>query len=73
LFAEDQAVKLIAALRPDADEITAVARAETDPARYSSFAPITAGPAVAVAALTAIGILGIVLAPIRLLKHIRSR
>lgn len=65
--------RVIEALRPDAKELAGLVRAETDPARYASFEPITAGPAAAVASLAAIGIAGMLIAPIRLLARLRKR
>jgi len=63
---------LLTTLRPDPEAIMDVVHAEMKPARYSSFKPITAGPLVAFAGLATIGILGLLLAPIRLLKNFRS-
>ncbi|HET9393799.1 MAG TPA: hypothetical protein VFO29_09825 [Candidatus Rubrimentiphilum sp.] len=61
--------KLIAALRPDGEELVPLVRAEMDPARYSSFEPVTAGPVVAAIGLTLVAILGALLAPIRLVQR----
>jgi hypothetical protein len=64
--------RLVAALRPDGRELVRLVRSETDPDQYASFQPITAGPVVAVAGLMLVGVLGILAAPIRLLKKSRS-
>ncbi len=63
--------RLVAALGPNGNEIVQLARAEMDPARYAGFEPITAGPICATAGLAAVAILGILAAPVRLLRVFR--
>jgi hypothetical protein len=65
--------RLIAALRPDGEELLPLVRAEMDPKRYGSFAPITAGPLVAVLGLTAVGLLGMLSTPVRLARRLLRR
>ena len=63
--------RLVAALRPSGNEILQLARAEMDPACYARFEPLTAGPVCALAGLVAVAMLGILAAPMRLLRRVR--
>jgi len=60
-------------LCPAPREVLALAERESDPREAASFEAIHVGPVLAFAGLVAIGVLGIVMAPIRLVARILSR
>lgn len=62
---------VLAKLRPDGHELERLVRMETDPACAHRFEQLSPGPAAAVLGLIAIGVYGVLCAPVRLLRRER--